>query len=35
MAKLLKDSEGVLAAFALVAEHGAKTVNRFKALLEG
>jgi hypothetical protein len=32
--KFMKESESITAAFALVAEHGAKTLNRFKAILE-
>ena len=34
LAKYLKESEPVFQAFALVAEHGSKTLNRLKALLE-
>ena len=32
--KHLKDGDVVGQAFALVAEHGLKTLNRFKAMLE-
>ena len=33
--QFLKESEPILAAFALVAEHGVKTLNRYRALVEG
>ena len=33
--KLVRESEPILAAFALVAEHGAKSLNRYRALAEG
>jgi len=33
--KFIKECESIAAAFALVAEHGLKTLNRFKANLEG
>ena len=35
LGKYMKEGETILAAFAIVAEHGPKTLNRFKALLEG
>ncbi len=33
--KYIMECESIGAAFALVAEHGMKTLNRFKANLEG
>lgn len=33
--KYIKDCEAISQAFALVAEHGVKTLNRFKAIVEG
>ena len=32
--KLQQDSEAIAKAFALVAEHGQRSINRFKGLLE-